>query len=269
MALDQQRSDSARMQRYDWRMGAFSAFAGVFGLYLLALVLTGQTWRAISYGVVALFAFLILLAAYFWGALVFGGLFEMLSQRRTPVPWELGDGQAADVPEHDIDPGLELLAAGMLVYRRDEAKPRAYFRAVPLADTRALRPFIVARTGADREHTFTFALSDERDIVQFSEAITFPVRDHPQAVMPPPYQLATDDPRMLAGRRWTLRVQSGVTVVTTFRFQFVGDGASGDPVDAMREQVTAQYPGALPQLLDDAVTRDAMTETRDVVVEVF
>ena len=128
-----------------------------FGLFLIFLVATGAAWRAVAYAMVALFAFLVVLAVYFWGALLLGGLLEMVGRQRTPVPWSIGDVETA---EHDLDPGLELQAAGILVYRLGEVRPRVHFRKVPLAEVRAVRPFVVVRTGSARAHTFEFTLTD-------------------------------------------------------------------------------------------------------------
>ncbi len=274
MVLKQWRSNPARTRRFNWWTVAFVIAACTLGLFLAALVLRGHAWRAVAYAVVALFVFLVALAVHFWGSLLFGGLLDVALQRRAAVPWSLGDEHALQVPEHDIDPGLELFAAGMLVYRLGEVKPSAYFRTVPLAGVRALRPFIVARTGAGRDYPFTFLLRDARDVTQFDEAVMFALHNRPQVVMPP-YRLVTERPRILAGQRWTLQVKSGVTVVATFRFLFVDGAVQGNQIDAGRVDAqdrvpahTAWHLAVLPQLLDEAVKRDAMAETRDVVLEV-
>jgi hypothetical protein len=219
--------------------------------------------------VVALFAFLVGLAVYFWGALLFGGVLDVFSRQRTPVPWSLGDGEAS-TPEHDIDPGLELLAAGMLVYRVGDVKPQPYFRHVPLADARAIRPFIVARSGVPNERRFTFRLDDERNVTRFRDGFHFPLRDAPKVVMPP-YRLVIERPQDVAGQRWTLRVRSGVTVVSTFRFRFANGRVpqaatvgSGD-TEATGSETWRQTD--LSRLLDEAVKRDAMTQTQDFVLE--
>lgn len=261
------------LARIDFRTAAFFAFLIAFGLFLIALALTGHVWRAVAYGVVALFAFLVLLAAYFWGAMLFGGALDALMHRRTAVPWELG--AELDVPEHNIDPGLELIATGMLVYRMGEVRPHAYFRKVPLANARAVRPFMVARTGAERTYKFLFALSDENETSRFSEEFPFRLTDDPQVVMPP-VRLLVDRPRRLVGQRWSMQVRSGVTVVTTFRFIFVegstmpadgtGSTVSIDPRDTANTLEWKQT--LLPQLLDEAVKRDVMTNTQERALEV-
>lgn len=259
--------------RRNWRMGALMAILVAFLLFLLALVLTGQVWRAAAYGMVALFAFLFGLAAYFWGSLVFGSTLEMLSQsKRKPVPWKIGSGEALNVPKHDIDPGLELLGAGMLVYRIGEVKPQPAFRHVPLDNVRALRPFIVARTGVEQTHHFTFKLHDEHEGPQFSDTFDFALQDQPRVVMPP-YRLTLADAARLVGRRWTLRVQSGMTVVTTFRFRFTA-GAAQDVLardtaaNTLGDGQTGDAPQiALSELLDEVVKLDAMMHTEDVGLE--
>jgi hypothetical protein len=101
------------------------------GSFIVLLVLTDQVWRAVAYAVVALFAFLVAQAVYFWGAMLLGGTLEAVTQRRDPVPWSLDESLASEVPEHDLDPGLELLGAGILVYRVGEVRPQVCFRQVP------------------------------------------------------------------------------------------------------------------------------------------
>ncbi|MCD4687641.1 MAG: hypothetical protein K8S97_17065 [Anaerolineae bacterium] len=261
------------LARIDFRTAAFFAFLIAFCLFLIALVLTGHVWRAVAYGVVALFAFLVLLAAYFWGSMLFGGALDALMHRRTTVPWEIGTDM--DVPEHNIDPGLELIAAGILVYRMGEVRPHAYFRKVPLANVRAVRPFMVARTGAERTYQFLFTLNDENETKRYGDEFAFRLSDMPQVVMPP-VRLLLNRPRRLVGQRWSLQVRSGVTVVTTFRFIFVEGSAT--PTNGMAGSVnidprdtanTLEWKQTLlPQLLDEAVKRDAMTNTQEIELEV-
>lgn len=276
MPDEQQHNPRAETRaRLDWRRAAIYLVLVALGLFLLALILTGQVWRAVAYSVVALFAFLFLLAGYFWGAMFFGGTLEMFVRRRSPVPWDITGG-ALDVPEHDIDPGLELLAAGMLVYRVGEVKPQPYFRKVPLANVRAVRPFMVARTGVARDHQFVLTLSDEVDARRFQDVFIFSLEDAPQVVMPP-YSLVIEHPRALVGQRWTLQVRSGVTVVTSFRFLFVDgtiqaadiaarSGAGAQPYDGAADEDGDH--GALSALIDEAVKRDALTAPREIVLEV-
>ncbi len=265
------------LSRPGWRKTIIVALLAASGLFLLSLVLTGQLWRAAAYSVVALFAFLFLLAAYFWGSMFFGGALEMFTRRRSPVPWNIAGG-ALDVPEHDIDPGLELLAAGMLVYRVGEVKPQPYFRKVPLANARAVRPFMVARTGVARDHQFALMLSDEVDETRFQDVFTFALQDAPQVVMPP-YRMVIEHPRALVGQRWTLKVRSGVTVVTSFRFMFVDGSLQAADIAAnsgpgMRQQGDAapdedRDHHELSALIDEAVKRDALTAPREIVLEVM
>jgi hypothetical protein len=219
--------------------------------------LTGETWRAVAYAVVALFAFLVLLAIYFWGAMLFGGLLEAVGRRATPVPWSVAG--AGEVPEHDIDPGLELMAAGVLVYRLGEVKPRPHFRQIPLTNAHAIRPFVVARTGADRPYAFEFVLSDAQDSVRYHAELVSPLKDAPQIVMPHA-RLRVTLPKRLSGQRWNLQVRSGVTIVTTLRFVFVDGSAESDPgLDWQRT--------VLPRLLDDAIKQDVLLNTQEVVLE--
>lgn len=231
------------------------SIASALVLFLVLLVVTGKTWRAISYAVLALFVFLVLQALYFWGALLLEGMTGAVARRRSLVPWSVGSEDTWETPEHDLDPGLDLLAAGVLVYRLGEVKPHAYFREVSLANARAVRPFVVARTGAARDYRFQFTLSDENERIRFNQEITFPLDDAPQMIMPS-IRLQVNTPRGLNNQRWSLQVRSGVTVVTSFRFVFVNGAPQSD-----------WQPDMLPQLLDEAIKRDALSGTQEIVLE--
>lgn len=278
---DQTRTPALDERNVGWQTWAIIAALSAFGLFLLALMLTGQVWRAVAYGVIALFGFLIALAVYFWGAMLFGSTLEMLArQRQGTVSWSM-IGENLVTPKHDIDPGLELLSAGILVYRLGEVKPQPYFRKVPLGDARAVRPFMIARTGAERNYRFSFLLNDEVETTRFDNEFVFALKDEPQVVMPP-CRLVVDRPRALIGQRWTLRVQSGLTVVTSFRFIFV-EGSAQPGIEKMGIARNGSGNGSrlaadgglaewqecmLPELLDEAVKRDAMSSTQDIVLEV-
>ncbi len=259
--------------RLDMRTGIGSGLAGALMLFLIALVATGQTWRAVAYALVILFGFLVLLAIYFWGAMVFGSVLDGLLHRQgEPVPWTINEAGPLVVPEHDLDPGLELAAAGMLVYRVGEVRPRVYFRKVPLANARAVRPFVVARTGSERPYHFSFTLTDESDAARFDREFDVPLADAPKIVMPP-YRLLLSMPRRLVGQRWNLQVRSGVTVVTSFRFMFV-EGRDQPPTtpgsrvsDEPGELMAGEQRDLLLRLLDEAIKHDAMSTTQEIVLE--
>ncbi len=240
---------------------------GAGALVLLFLVLTGRPWRAAAYALVVLFAFLVVESAYFWGAMILGGTIEALLRRRSGR-WGLGGESLLDVPEHDIDPGLELMAAGVLVYKLGEIKPRVYFRKVSLANVRAIRPFVIARTGDARPCHFHFALVDEEGRVRYDEEFEFLLTDAPRLVMPR-CRLVLAAPHSVVGQRWSLQVYSGVTVVTSFRFMFA-EGAGGDALDAAvaaGDSPLSWQQELLPRLLDEAIKHDVMTETREIVLE--
>jgi hypothetical protein len=254
--------------------GVLVSVLGAFGLFLLGLVLTGRMWRALAYAIVALFGFLVVQAIFFWGVVLLGSLLEIVARRRNLVPWSISGAQGLDTPEHDIDPGLQLLAAGMLVYHLGEIAPRVHFRKIPLASARSVRPFVVARTGSPRPYRFEFVLSDEGGVTRFRDEFAFDLRDDPQIVLPC-CRLALSMPRRLVGQRWSLQVRSGVTTVTSFRFTFVDgggypNGASGSPAQetgARGEMVLRWHQELLPGLLDEALKRDTLTSTREIVLE--
>ncbi|NDJ78074.1 MAG: hypothetical protein GYB65_17640 [Chloroflexi bacterium] len=238
-----------------------------FVLFLLALALTGEVWRAVAFGVVAFFGFLVALSVYFWIALV-GGTVSLVFIRRNPVPWSLGDEALEDqVPEHDIDPGLELQAAGMLVYRFGEVRPHVYFRQIPLRNARAVRPFVVARTGAARPYHFEFTLQNEVDQVFLRKEVLFSLQPTPQFVMPAE-RLNISETHDLVGQSWQLQVRSGVTVITAVRFTFVeGAQAAAAAGETDGEPTLAWQQEWLPRLLDETVKQDAMKETQEIVWE--
>ena len=246
---------------------------GAVILVLAILVLTDNTWRAVAYGLVALFAFLVAESVYFWGAMVLGGTVEALTRRR-PAGWALDEASSLVIPEHNIDPGLELMAAGVLVYRLGEVKPHVYFRKVSLTNARAIRPFVVARTGAARPYHFHFTLVDESGKTRHAEEFEFDLEDAPRLVMPR-CRLLLEMPRQLVGQRWSLQVCSGVTVITSFRFMFADGGSHGI---VSSEAGQARSPNGsesalgwqqemLPMLLDEAIKHDVMTQTREIVLE--
>ncbi|NLX10982.1 MAG: hypothetical protein GXY36_15135 [Chloroflexi bacterium] len=238
---------------------------GLFVIFLLWLAVTGSPWRAIAYAVVALGALLVALASYFWGALVLGSSLEALFRRsRTPVPWSFE--QEGDDTEHDIDPGLELMAAGILVYRVGETRPEICFREIPLAGVRAIRPFIVARTGMPRDYPFDFALLDEHERRRFDAAFDHGLRNAPVLVAPA-RRLALRAPGRLLGRRWNLLVRSGVTVVTAVSFRFVDEDGSGEYTSLDRETALRLSWQMLPHLLDEALQQDAVSPVPEVVLE--
>jgi len=238
-----------------------------FAVFLLLLIITGEVWKAIAYATVALFGLLFALAIYFWGAMLFGGTLELLLRRRTPVPWTLGDADGPAVPEHDLDPGLELLAAGILVYRWGEVKPHVFFRQVPVGNMRAIRPFVVARTGLSNAFAFDFDLADAGNTVQMSETFETDLENTPQVVMPR-HRLSIREPDALMDRRWHLQVRSGVTVVTSLRFSFVPGQQSNKLTSAGEEAASDQpVPDWLPRLLDDAIKREAISESQEIVLE--
>ncbi len=257
-------------------MAAVSVVAGAFALFLIVLIINGRTWRAIAYATVALFGFLFVEAVYFWGTMVLGGLVGLVSHGRTPVPWVLGEGDTGDIPEHDLDPGLEILAAGILVYRLGGVRPLVCFREVSLKDAHAIRPFVVARTGVPRPHSFVFTLSDDLARERFSDDFTFDVHDRPRLVMPG-CRLQIANPHRFAGQRWGLRVRSGKTVITVFNFSFVagarvGESEESPGVGERRDRgsealVSGSRGEWFDRVLDEALKQDVLRRTREVVLE--
>lgn len=250
----------------------FLSLLGAFGLFLLLLIITGKAWWAIGYAIIALGGFLILMAVYFWGAVVLGGLLVALGQRSRSPSWALAKDKVTEIPDYDLDPGLELAAAGMLVYRFGEVKPRVYFRNIPLTNARAIRPFVVARTGVERPHEFEFSLTDEKDLVQFEHNFTADLFDDFRLVMPP-YRLLIGSAKTLLGQRWNMRVRSGVTTVTSFRFLFTDQpesnlaGLDGQGMNADELAPSSQQVEFLSKLLDDALKRDVMSNTQEIELE--
>ena len=233
------------------------ATAAGFALLFAALSLAFGTWRAVAYITAGLFGLLFALAFYFWGLMLFGGTLRFLG-RRTPVPWVLDDDAGA-VPAHDLDSGLELMAAGVLVYRRGEARPRAFFRQVPLADAEAVRPFVVARTGVERRCEFAMALYDEHDRPRHQASFTIVLGDR-AALVVPPYRLAVPDPARLVGRRWSIQVRSGVTVVAACGLNFVNG-------EAPPETVLDWQARLLPRLVEEALEREARTHAGAIALK--
>lgn len=266
-----------RIYRSGQRLSALTAgilaIVGGFVLFLLVLVLTGHLWRAIAYATVVLFAALGVLAVYFWGALLLGSLVERITNRRTAESWDIGLDTGFEMPQHDIDPGLELLAAGMLTYRLGEVRPRAHFRTVQVDAVRAVRPFVVARTGAARPYRFEFVLSDDAEVTRFADTFAVDLQHVPQLVVPP-YRLLVQEAHKLIGQRWLLQVRTGVTVITSLRFVFVdgstpvGEAEQASVTEALDAAAPAWQASLLPKLLDEALKREALTRVEEIVLEV-
>jgi hypothetical protein len=177
-------------------------------------------------------------------------------------------GSTGNIPEHDIDPGLELVSAGMLVYRYGEVKPRIHFRKVPLTGARAIRPFVVARTGSERQYNFHFMLNDDNEKTRYSDEFSFNVKNEPQLIMPH-YRLSLSMPKKLVGQRWNLRVRSGVTTVTSFRFMFIEEGSQTELLTqaANAEPILASQEEMLARLLDTAIKQDVLGSTQEIELE--
>jgi len=258
-------------RRISLNVGVSLGLAGAVVLFVATLILTGQTWRIIAYAMVALMAGLTIIALYFWGAMILGSLLDLFSSLRQSTPWSAGIQGELHVQEHDIDPGLELVAAGMLVYRLGEVKPRIYFRKIPLANARSIRPFIVARTCAERPYHFQFTLYDEADVPHFQQDFAFTLKDAPQMVTPP-QRIMFNKPRRVIGQRWNLQVRAGVTVITSLRFMFVEGGRieptlePSHPLD-YQEPIPDRQQELLAHLLDQALKMEAMTSTQEIILE--
>jgi hypothetical protein len=261
-----QQETGSKTKRISIQQGIGLAVVGTVALLAVLIVFSTSTWTAVAYTMVGLLALLILLAAYFWGTVFFGGFLEVFRRRSTSAPWSVGD--TGNIPQHDIDPGLELVSAGMLVYRYGEVKPRIHFRKVPLTGARAIRPFVVARTGSERNYHFHFTLNDDNDTARYNDEFSFHVKDEPQLIMPH-YRLSLSMPRKLVGQRWNLRVRSGVTTVTSFRFMFIEEGTSNELLTqtANQESMLASQEEMLARLLDAAIKRDAMESTQEIELE--
>lgn len=251
--------------RINFRQALFVGILAASVLLVLVLAVTKSTWAAVAYALVALFGFLFVLALYFWGAMLLGGILETFSRHKAHATWSIG-GTKPEAPEHNIDPGLELIAAGILVYRYGEVKPRVYFRAVTLTNARAIRPFVVARTGEERTYEFDFLLVDQSEQVRFKGQFAHELRNAPQMVMPH-YRLLLNAPHHLTGQRWNLRVRTGVTVVTSVRFTFVDGTDTQLKKSAVSEEMQASQKEMLLTLLDEAIKQDAMTQTQEIVLE--
>lgn len=237
---------------------------GVFVVYLASLVLAGRPWRAAAYAVAVLFALLFLQAFYFWGAMLLGAIASTLRRHRSPVPWSLGEN--GEVPEHDIDPGLELLAAGVLVYRGDSDRPELCFRDVPVSDLRAVRPFVVARTGYDRPCSFEFALYDDGNALQLTSSAESHLTPAANMVVPG-HRLVTRDPGRLAGQRWQLQIRSGVTILTSLRIAYRNDGFPELPGRLDPDPAGEARQARLNRLLDAVLELDAKRDVPDIALE--
>ena len=82
--------------------------------------------------------------------------------------------------------------------------------------------------------------------------------------------MAPDVPRKVVGQRWTLQVRSGVTVVTSFRFMFIDSAERSDVLGSAvnpADQTLGRVQEVLPGLLDEALKRDAMISTQEIVLE--
>lgn len=228
------------------------------------LVVTGHTWRAIAYAMATLFGLLVALAVYFWSTLLFSGFFAVFTRRQTAAPWQFDT--ETEIPEYDLDPGLELVAAGILVYREARPFPDVHFRHVPLAGTHAIRPFLVARTSADRRYPFVFHITDAHAQTRLESTLETELGPQP-AMIVPPVQVRLNG-ALLDGQTWRIQVLSGPTVITTIGFTFSNGtsrpGAAGPPG-------SADTPGHVPdqtlsRLRDQALQHEAAT---DVPVTVF
>ena len=246
-------------RRIAMRRAAPMAMAIIIAVFVFLRLLTGNTWTAIAVVLLMLFSFVVALAAYFWSALFMGGTTSLFRRKRTATPWSIGDPEAG-LPEYDMDPGLELMAAGMLVYRMGQVRPDVHFRKVSLADARSVRPFVVARTGDERPHEFMFVLSDESEQARYEETLRVNLGTQPQLIMST-NRLAFSRPAGLVGQRWTLQVRSGVTVVTSFRFMF----SSGLPGNS--ESTPGPQEELLRGLLDDALKLEVGQSTPELVME--
>jgi hypothetical protein len=255
-----------KTKRISIQQGLILAVVGAAALLLVLLILSTSTWTAIAYTMVALLALLIFLSVYFWGTIIFGGLIDLLQRRSSSSPWSVGS--TGNIPEHDIDPGLELVSAGMLVYRYGEVKPRIHFRKVPLTGARAIRPFVVARTGSERQYNFHFMLNDDNEKTRYSDEFSFNVKNEPQLIMPH-YRLSLSMPKKLVGQRWNLRVRSGVTTVTSFRFMFIEEGSQTELLTqaANAEPILASQEEMLARLLDTAIKQDVLGSTQEIELE--
>jgi hypothetical protein len=272
--LDRRKIRSLVPRHIGPRTGVLIGALAAFGLFLLDLLLTGKTWRALAYAVVALVGLLVVQVIFFWGAGVAGSLAGVFTRRRDVGLWTAGEPVGVRVPEQGIGPGLELLAAGMLVYRLGEVRPGVHFRKVPLWNARAIRPFVVARSGSPCSYRFEFVLSDEGDVRRFRDEFSFDLGDEPQIVMPC-YRLALNRPKRLVGQRWRLQIRTGVTTVTSFRFMFAEGGGGSNGTSGSATQTASDSaelaPGwqqeQLPRLLDEALKRDVLTSTQEIVLE--
>lgn len=262
---------SLAQREKNFNIGLTLGTAVIIGLLLLAMALSGRPWHILAYAVVSVVAVMVLMSTYFWGSMIFGGVLELFSSRRRIQLWSTGDLRTV---EHDIDPGLELIAAGMLVYRVGEVKPSIHFRKVPLTNARSIRPFIVARTGAERPHHFQFMLYDEADIPHFQQEFAFTLKDEPQMVTPP-QRIMFNKPKKVIGQRWTLQVRSGVTMITSLRFMFIETsgqtrtvaGSPGAAAPDQLEPIPERQQELLMKLLDQTLKMDVMTSTQEIILE--
>lgn len=248
---DMTAEDRPPVQSVRWGKWTIWASLLVAGLLALAFV-TGELWRMLAWGSVALLAFLLTLAAYFWGTLLFGAVWGFLRRSRGAT-WSLGGVESA---EHDIDPGMELLAAGVLAHYHGHTQPQVCFQNVPVQGLRVIRPFVVARTGWPREHVIEFTLTDDRERQCYRDRAWHELADSPRLVLPSaPVRFPAGD--QAVGRRWSWHVRAGVTVVSAFRFVFSEEAPVWPPsaprgraslVTALLEQ------GAAPYAVDDGQT---------------
>lgn len=221
----------------------------IIAALVLYAAVTGEVWIAAGWGMALIMAFLVGLAIYFWGVLMFGGTLSAFNSEQRPVPWSFGDIETA---EYNIDPGLELMSAGVLAYYTDRAGFRTCFRTVPARGLRAIRPFVMARTGLTSSCTFAFELVDAHDHVHFSQDVELWLDEEPELVM-------TSEPVVLPvlsgerGKAWSWRVRSGVTILTTFSIYLSDDAPSRE---ALQDDAGGHH-GLLRALLTEFAAREA------------
>ncbi|WP_119072474.1 hypothetical protein [Aggregatilinea lenta] len=230
--------------------GAAIVGSSAIGALALYALLSGDVWVAAGWGMAAMLIFLVVLAVYFWGSLVFGGTLSAFGSSR-PVPWTFG---AVEDATHDIDPGIEILSAGVLAYYDDVAEAVPCFRTVPARGLRAVRPFLVARSGMDEMRDFEFELVDAHDRARFRRRIEQALSSTPGLViLPLPLALASARPELV----WGWRVRSGITVLATFHIDLTDEtlrhsgmleDAGGDhgPLGVLLHELATREPADLP-----------------------
>ncbi|HML22813.1 MAG TPA: hypothetical protein PKD09_14275 [Aggregatilinea sp.] len=230
---------------------SISAIVGstIIAALVLYAAVTGEVWIAAGWGMALMLVFLVGLAIYFWGVLMFGGTLSALKSDRSPIPWSFGDIETA---EYNIDPGLELMSAGVLAYYTGKTRFETCFRTVPARGLRAIRPFVMARTGLPELRTFEFELVDTHDQIRFRQQVDCYLEDGPELVMTPDLAalpVASDE----RGEIWSWRVRSGVTILTTFSIYLSDDAPSRE---ALQDDAGGHH-GLLRALLTEFAAREA------------